>query len=88
MVSEQVQHKPGCTITEDGYKRLEILYVEELYCPCCGNKGADQLRSNCVCEFAYADCWFSHVAAQMLKPEASVAQWLSYTRHVNQGLQV
>ena len=26
VVSEQVQHKPGCTVTEDG-QRLEILYL-------------------------------------------------------------
>ena len=38
---------------------------EELYYPCSENKGADQLRSNCALVFAYADCWFSHEAAQM-----------------------
>ena len=27
---DQVQHKPGCTATEDG-QRLQILEVEELY---------------------------------------------------------
>ena len=27
MVSDQVRHKPGCTVTEDG-KRLEILDLE------------------------------------------------------------
>ena len=38
-------------------------YVEkELYYPNSENKGADQLRGFV---FAYADCWFSHGAAQM-----------------------
>ena len=36
------------------------------------NKGTDQLRSNCAAKlicaliFAYANCWFSHEAAQMI----------------------
>ena len=42
-VSDQVLHKPGCTVTEDG-ERLEISEVEGLYYPCSENKGADQLR--------------------------------------------
>ena len=46
--SDEVRHKPGCTVTEDG-ERLEILdlKVEELYYPCSENKGAEQLRSYC-----------------------------------------
>ena len=47
LVSDQVRHKTGCTVTEDG-KRLEILYLslleEGLYYKCSENKGADQLR--------------------------------------------
>ena len=39
-VSDQVRHKPGCKIKEDG----RILEVEGLYYPCSENKGADQLR--------------------------------------------
>ena len=44
-----------------------------MYYPCSENKGADQLRGYrealiCVFVFAYADCWFSHWAAQIIKP--------------------
>ena len=42
-VSDQVQHKPGCTTTQDGW-RLEISNLERLYYPYSENKGADQLR--------------------------------------------
>ena len=35
-----------------------------MYYPCSENKGADQLRAFV---FAYADCWFSHGAAHLLK---------------------
>ena len=49
-VSDQVRHKPACTVTEGGY-RLEILDFERrgfvLSDPCSENKGADQLRSYC-----------------------------------------
>ena len=42
---------------------------EELYYPSSENKGADQLRIYCEADlrlcFAYADCWFSHVVAQI-----------------------
>ena len=41
---DQVQHKPGCTATEDG-KRLEISYLRRRGIVLCSeNKGADQLR--------------------------------------------
>ena len=55
LVSDQVQHKPGCTATEateDG-ERLEISdleTVEGLYYLCSENKGADQLRGHRICE--------------------------------------
>ena len=45
------------------------IYVEEeLYYPRSENKGADQVTAKLICVFvfAYADCWFSHGAAQML----------------------
>ena len=44
-VSDQVSHKPVCTVTEDG-EMLEIsdLGIEGLYYPCTENKGAYQLR--------------------------------------------
>ena len=49
-----------------------------MYYPSSENKGADQLPSYCeadlrtaklICAFvfAYADCWFSHAAAQIGK---------------------
>ena len=44
---------------------------EELYYPRSENKGADQLRGYREADlrrlfvFAYADCWFSHEAAQI-----------------------
>ena len=43
-----------------------IKKVEELFYPCSENKGADQLRSIFAFIFAYADCWFSHAAAQFI----------------------
>ena len=63
-VSDQVRHKPGLTVTEDGY-RLEIsdLEVQGLYYPCSENKGADKLI--CVFVFAYAKIRFSHDAAHI-----------------------
>ena len=42
-----------------------------MYYPCSENKGADQLRGYREADlrlcFRYADCWFSHVAAQIMK---------------------
>ena len=48
-VFDQVQHKPGCTATEEGL-RLEIsdLGSRGTVLPVSENKGADQLRSYCV----------------------------------------
>ena len=50
-VSDQVRHKPGCTVTEDEL-RLEISDLGNrglgLYYTCSENKGADQLRSHCA----------------------------------------
>ena len=45
---DQVRHKPGCTVTEDG-KRLEILDLESrgIVLSCSENKGVDQLRGYC-----------------------------------------
>ena len=66
-VSNQVRHKPGCTVTEDILARglkFWIYKVEEMYYPCSENKGDDQLIWAFV--FAYADCWFFHVVAQLL----------------------
>ena len=46
--SDQVRHKPGCTVTEDGY-RLEILDLESRGTVLSEwrKQGADQLRSYC-----------------------------------------
>ena len=72
--SYQVRHNIGCTGTEDGY-RLEIwIYTaEEFYYPCSENKGADQLRSYCEADLrlCFRLCWFSHAAAQLLRPSVS-----------------
>ena len=47
-----------------------IQVEEELYYPCSENKGADQLRgyreADLAFVFAYADCWFSRVASQII----------------------
>ena len=43
--------------------KIWINEEEEVYYPCSENKGADQLI--CVFVFAYADCRFSHEAAQI-----------------------
>ena len=70
VVSDHVQHKPGCTVTEDG-SRLEILDLESrgIVLSMQQKKGAEQLRSYvkliCAFGFAYTDCWFSHAAAHM-----------------------
>ena len=47
-VSDQVRHKPGCTVTEKG-KMLEILDLKRrgIVLLCSENEGADQLRSYC-----------------------------------------
>ena len=79
-VSDQVRHKQGCTITEDG-SSLEISDFGSkgiLYYLCSENKGADQLRGYreadlrlcfCICEFAKSR--FSHdtvhIAARLSK---------------------
>ena len=51
-----------------GDGKVWIWKVEELYFPCSENKGADKLRGYREADlrlcFAYADCWFSHEAAQ------------------------
>ena len=46
-VSDQVRHKPGCTITEAGY-RLQISDIGSRGDS--ENKGADQLRSYCAAD--------------------------------------
>ena len=57
VVSEQVRHKPACTVKEDG-ERLEILDLER--------RGIVLSMLPKQRRFlAYADCWFSHGAAQM-----------------------
>ena len=58
-VSDQVRHKPECTINEDG-EMLEIsnlgIEVEGLCYPCSENKGADQLRGNCEADLCLCFC--------------------------------
>ena len=57
-VSEQVRHKLGCTVTEDGYK-LEILDLESraiVVSICSKNKGAEQLGSYCAADLRPCFC--------------------------------
>ena len=69
-VSDQVRHKLGCTATEND-QRLEISNFGSrgISISVCENKDADQLRGYpkliFVFVFAYANTWFSHVAAQI-----------------------
>ena len=57
LVSDQVEHKPTCTVTETGYK-LEILESER--------RGIVlSAKLPCAFVFAYASCWFSHDVAKM-----------------------
>ena len=73
VVSEQVQHKPACTVTEDGY-RLEILDLESrgIVISMLQKKTkalisfAVTAKLICAFVFAYAGCWFSHGAAHLL----------------------
>ena len=48
--------------------KFRVKVEEVLYYPSSENKGADQLDQlrGYRFVFAYADCWFSHEAAQML----------------------
>ena len=48
--------------------KFRIKVEEEVYYPCSENKGADQLRGYLICVFvfAYADRWFSDVAAHII----------------------
>ena len=55
-VSDQIGHKPACTVIEAG-KKLETLYLRRGIVLCSENKGADQLRSvtaKLVCAFVFA----------------------------------
>ena len=51
--------------------KFRIKEEEELYFPSSENKGgisfAVTAKLICVFVFAYADCWFSHEAAQVIK---------------------
>ena len=52
--------------------KFRIYKEEEVYYPSSENKDADQLRGYREADlrlcFPYADCWFSHEAAQMFQP--------------------
>ena len=66
-----------------------IKKVEESFYPCSENKGADQLRGTvkliCVFVFAYADCWFSHEAAQITSPHKQGLQNLGQSTQTGVG---
>ena len=63
VVSEQVRHKSGCTVTEEGWK-LEIGFKKKRKCTVCVVKTkalisfAVTAKLICVFVFAYADCCF------------------------------
>ena len=66
-VYNQARHKPGCTVTEDGY-RLEILDLERYRTIRVAKTQAlisCTVTAQLICAFvfAYADCWFSHAQA-------------------------
>ena len=73
VVFEQVQHKPSCTSTEDGY-RLEILDIE--------SRGMVHIAKTkalisfavdakliCAFVFAYAKCWASSLITKAMHME-------------------
>ena len=69
--SDQVQHKLGCTVTEDRW-RLEILdFGKERKCTIHAAKTkalisfAVTAKLICAFVFAYADCWFSSAVAHL-----------------------
>ena len=69
--SDQLRHKPGCAVTEDG-KRLEISDLGRmgLYYRVATTKElisfAVTAKLICAFVFAYAECWFSHAQAQII----------------------
>ena len=66
MVSEQVRHKSGCTVTDAGY-RLEISDLRRRVNVTIRVAKVKALISFCVFVFAYVDCWFSHEATLSVK---------------------
>ena len=71
-VSEQVRHRPVCTVTEDEEK-LEILDVRRRgFTICVVNTKtliscAVTAQLICIFIFAITNCWFSHATAQMIR---------------------
>ena len=65
-----------------------------MYYPSSENKGANQLRGYreatakliCVFVFAYADCWFSHGAAQMTRINQSLSPQFVFFCDAHQSL--
>ena len=66
VVSKQVRHKPGCTVTEAGWKlKKKRKYTIRVAKTKAMISFAVTAKLICVFVFAYADCWISHEAAQM-----------------------
>ena len=61
--SDQVQLKSGCTVTEDGL-RLEIFRFRQKR-NCTIRVAKTKALISFIVTFAYADCGFSHAAAQI-----------------------
>ena len=66
VVSEQVRHKSGCTITEAGWN-LEISRKCTIYIAKTKKLISFAVTAKLICifVFTYADCWFSHETAHM-----------------------
>ena len=80
-VSDQVRHKQSCTVTEDG-QRLEILDLKSRgICSISVSKTkaliSFAVTAKLICTFAFAcaDCWFSHVTAQILSGIIHFINW-------------
>ena len=71
MVSEQVRHKSGCTVTEAGLEACNFGFKKKRKCTIHVAKTkvlisfAVTAKLICVFVFAYADCWFSGKVAQL-----------------------
>ena len=69
--SDKVQHKPGCTVTEDMLEAGNFGFRKKRICAILVAKTkalisfAITAKLICAFAFAYADCWFSHAAAHI-----------------------
>ena len=66
LVSDQVQHKPYCSVTEDnfGFRKKRNWYIRKAKTKALVSFTVTA-KLICVFVFAYADCWFSHAVAHI-----------------------